>query len=109
MNPHTELVNSLLLALGSRPDLGKFWKQNTGAIQSESGAYIRYGLPGSADITGILSTGCRVEIECKTGGGVQSKQQKNFEAMILRYGGIYLVARGIKETLTELEARCGRS
>ena len=105
MNPHTALVNSLLLALGSRPDLGKFWKQNTGAFRTEQGAYIRYGLVGAADISGVLVGGTRCEIECKTGTGKQSEAQKNFQAMIQEYNGVYIVARDIQNVILELERR----
>ncbi len=107
-NPHSLLVNSLLLALAPRADLGKFWKQATGAIQNIDGAYIRYGLVGSADISGILRTGQRCEIEAKTGAGVQSKEQKNFQAMIAEYNGVYIVARDIPSVLTTLEGICRR-
>ncbi len=104
---HTALCNALLLALGSRPDLGKFWKQATGSIETPSGAYIRYGLVGSADMSGILCTGQRCELECKTGSAVQSKEQKNFEAMITEYHGVYILCRDIQVVLTTLEGVCG--
>ncbi len=104
VNPHSELVHKLLMALGDRPDLGKFWKQATGAVELPSGAWLHYGLLGSADVSGILGCGCRAELEVKTGSGVQSKEQKNFERMITDYHGLYLIARDTKDTLAAIEA-----
>lgn len=103
-NAHTELVNNLLIALGSRPDLGKFWKRNTGAFKTDEGHYIKYGLTGAADIEGLLVSGRHIEIECKTGTGRLSSAQQNFKAMILKYGGVFIEARGIREVLSEIEA-----
>ena len=110
LNPHSTLVNNLLVALGARPDLGKFWKRNTGAFQTDQGHYIKYGLVGAADIEGLLVTGRHVEIECKTGAGKQSEAQCNFEAMILRFHGVYILARSVQPVITYLEqAACRQS
>lgn len=55
---------------------------------------IRFGLPGSADLTGVINpTGQRLEIEVKTPTGRQSKTQKNYQEMIESMGGIYILAR----------------
>ena len=59
----------------------------------------KYGLVGSADIMGILLGGKIICFECKTGNSVQSKEQKNFEAMIKRFGGLYLVVRAPQEAV----------
>lgn len=57
---------------------------------------IVYGKVGQADITGIL-LGKRLEIEIKTGKSKQSKDQVNFQKMIEKNGGIYLLITDQKE------------
>jgi hypothetical protein len=63
---------------------------------------MKFGLVGAADITGILPSGVRLEIEVKSGNAKQSQEQKNFETMIQRHGGIYFVARSLDDVLRVL-------
>lgn len=109
VNVHSNLVNLLLIELGSRPDLGRYWKNNTGVAQADD-RFIRYGLPGSPDIIGLTHKGLWVGIECKTGSGRQSQIQKNFQAMIEQNNGVYILARDINEVLHKIEAlNCANS
>lgn len=94
---HEILVRELLVAL-SRTGVCRVWQQPTG-MAFRNDVAIRYGVIGSADISGILRGGRRLEIEVKTGKGVQSQVQKNFEKMILEFGGVYIVARDITKTI----------
>ncbi len=106
-NPHTELVKNLVVTLGQKPELGKYWQSNTGVGRAlDADRVIRFGLVGAADVTGLLPSGIRVELECKTGKGVQDAAQKSFQFMIERHGGIYLVVRSIPETIAYLEHKC---
>lgn len=99
------IQHSILQAWGAHPGL-RIWRQNTGvgwfcngkpARQKDPGAYpVAFGIPGQGDLSGLVN-GRRLEIECKTARGVQSDAQKAFEAMILRFGGIYLVARSLAD------------
>ena len=86
------LVQQILVEFGSRPDL-RIWRSNSGAAVSRTGAMVRFGVPGQADISGIQVGGRRIEIECKTPTGQQSEAQKNWQRMIERFGGIYILAR----------------
>lgn len=54
---------------------------------------IRFGLPGSSDVIGLMPGGRMICVEIKTGKAVQKKEQKNFEEMIRSLGGIYIVVR----------------
>ena len=56
-----------------------------------------FGYPGSADITGILPDGRRLEVECKSATGRQSEKQKKFEEKIRTNGGIYILARSVED------------
>lgn len=95
MKPEASVINEIFRALGTRPWL-RIWRQNTGGAVL-NGRFVRFGLPGQADITGILPGGRRLEIECKTRRGRQSKNQKNFQRMIEKFGGIYILARSAAE------------
>jgi hypothetical protein len=91
---HNELVNKTLTYLSSN-NLGKYWSNPTGAVRTSNGHFQRYGLVGSSDIIGISNKGIFTAIEIKTGTtSVQSKHQKNFQKMIDKQCGIYLLIRG---------------
>ena len=96
------VLHDILLAIGNRPDL-RVWRNNTGQIPTPDGRVIRFGLPGSADILGIMKpTGRFLAIECKTDVGHQSDKQKHFQAMIETHGGLYILARSVTDVLSRL-------
>lgn len=99
---HDRLVDEIIKAL-SATRLGKFWSQPTGAAYRNN-VLVRYGVIGSADISGIMVGGKRIEIEVKTGKAVQSDGQKNFESMIKMMGGIYFVARSVSEAVESVKS-----
>lgn len=78
------------------------WKQTTG-VAKQGDRYIRFGLKGSADITGILKDGRRIEIECKSGAARQSKDQQSYQKMIEKFGGVYLVVRSVEDANNQLQ------
>jgi hypothetical protein len=73
------------------------WRNNTGAYRTPSGAFVRYGQVGSSDILGILPGGRFLAVECKTATGRQRKAQEVFEAMVIRNGGVYILARSTSD------------
>ena len=97
-----ELVQSILIEFGARSDL-RMWRSNTGAAMwrksnGSSGGMVRFGMPGQADISGIMRPGGRrIEIECKTKNGRQSKEQQAWQRMIEWAGGLYVIARSIED------------
>lgn len=99
---HEKLLKKLLLAL-SATGVCRVWRQETGAAY-RGDKLIRYGKVGSADISGIMQNGRRLEIEVKTGKAQQSPGQKMFGEMINQMGGLYLVARDVETTLTTVIA-----
>ena len=98
---HGILVNDILREFGSRPDI-RLWKQATGAARTKTGAVLKFGIKGQADISGITDTGQRIEIECKTGKGRLSKEQKRWRAMIEKFGGVYVLARSVEDVEREI-------
>lgn len=97
MTRETDLMQSILLTFGSRSDC-RLWRVNVGAFKDSGGRLVRYGIPGMADISGILApSGRRIEIECKAANGRQTEQQKRWQQMIEKHGGLYVLARSISD------------
>ena len=96
INPHTKLVEDILLCL-SRSNHIRVWKNNTGVAKVNGGGVVRYGLTGSSDIIGICGGGKFLAIEVKTGNAKQSKEQCYFQVTVERLGGIYILARSLRD------------
>lgn len=96
---HTALINEILLTF-SRGQI-RLWPNQTGvAISPDGKRPIRYGLPGSADILGLAGPSGRfIAIEVKTPTDDLSDKQLAFKAMVLKLGGIYVLARSVKDVL----------
>lgn len=75
----------------------------TGAVKI-NGRFIHFGVKGAADLSGIIKCGgIRLEIEVKSGGAVQTAEQKNYEKMIKDFGGIYILARDRDDAVNKLQ------
>jgi len=93
----SQILAAILREFGSRTDI-RLWRQNTGAARDpHTGQVIRFGVPGQADLSGILQGGQRLEIEVKTKTGRQSKEQKRWQRMIEKFGGVYVLARSVED------------
>lgn len=87
----------ILEAYGALPWI-RVWRSNSGVAYSvDCGRAIRFGLKGQADISGIMTGGVRVEIECKSRRGRQTEEQRAFEKMIRAMGGVYILARSLDD------------
>jgi hypothetical protein len=96
-----ETMNAILREFGTRPSL-RLWRQNTGAARIGK-RLIRFGVPGQADLTGILGNGKRIEIEVKSPTGRQTPEQIAFGRIIERFRGVYIVARSTDDVRRRLE------
>jgi hypothetical protein len=116
---HSKLVNQVLIELGKRYfDTARAWKNHTGQAFTpgsvtdalncvvNGGTFleardllvpIRFGVPGQADISGLIKGGRRLEIEIKTGSGKLHEGQKNFRDMILDLGGLHIECRSLSD------------
>lgn len=93
MARESDLVQSILVRFGSRPTL-RLWRANVLVARDQSGRVVKAGIKGQADISGILApSGRRIEIECKTQTGRQTDEQRAWQWMIERMGGLYVLAR----------------
>jgi hypothetical protein len=89
----------ILKELGCREDC-RIWRRNVGAMKTANGRTVKFGTPGEADIQGILKGGTFIAIEVKTKKGRLSKKQINWGKMILKFGGIYTVARSVEDAVS---------
>lgn len=91
------MVREILARCGARPDC-RLWSNNTGVGRGLThDGIIRFGLVGSADILGIHEGGTFIAIEVKTGAARQTKEQRSFEGMIRKFGGLYIVVHSVDE------------
>ena len=77
------------------------WRANTGVARIDK-RVVRFGIPGQADLTGILPDGRRLEVEVKSPTGRQTRDQKNFQRMIEKFNGIYVLARSVEDVWNAL-------
>ncbi len=96
------IQNDILRAFGTLPAL-RLWRANVGAARIGTRT-IRFGIPGQADLTGILPDGRRLEIEVKSPTGRQTPQQRSFQTMIERFNGVYILATSVEEVGRRLAA-----
>lgn len=98
--PEREIQNAILRAFATRPDL-RLWRANVGVARAGR-RLVRFGVPGQADLTGILPGGLRLEIEVKSAGGRQSPEQRDYQRLIERFGGVYVLARCVDDVARAL-------
>lgn len=76
------------------------WRNNSGGFRPKSGGFVRFGLgkKGSADIICCIKPGGRmVGIECKQEGEYPTAEQKEWGEELEKFGGLYIVARSVKD------------
>lgn len=93
--PAEAVLQKLVIGRLNRIDGVFVWRQNTGAFKVHD-RFIRFGIPGQADVTGIVR-GKRLEIECKSQKGKQSPEQRLFEKRITEHGGFYYIVQQLED------------
>lgn len=74
-----------------------FWRNNTGALKTEYGGFVRFGTVGSPDIF-VVRGGEIIGLEIKAPkGGKQSDAQKAFEEGFTRAGGRYYLVTSVDQ------------
>lgn len=96
-----EIQNAILREFGTRRGL-RIWRANCG-VAWIGNRVVRFGVPGQADLTGILPDGRRLEIEAKSPDGRQTEDQRNYHRMIERFGGVYVLARSAEDVTRALK------
>lgn len=94
-NPNS-LVNAVLQYLSLRGILA--WRNNTGSARMPSGRWVAFGVKGMPDVLGCLAPhGRTLAIECKTGTGRLSKDQKAVIDNLNAAGALAFVVRSIDD------------
>lgn len=98
-----EIQREILATFGARPDL-RLWRANTGKAMNPSGRMVQFGVPGQPDLMGLrLPHGQLIGIEVKSATGKQRPDQKAFQTMMERFGGLYILARSVDDVRKFLE------
>lgn len=98
----TPVMRDILVAVSALP-AALFYRNNVGLARTLDGRYIRFGVPGSADILGCYR-GRAVAIETKRPrGGRFEAHQQDFAAAWRRAGGVYVLAYSVSEAMAALE------
>lgn len=102
----TELVRACLDLLKHRGVHA--WRNNSGAAtlfgRGGDKQLVRFGLPGSSDILGILPpVGRFLAVECKRPGGKLTATQRAFLDGVQEAGGVGLLIDDVKELDRELD------
>lgn len=77
------------------------YRQNSGALKTERGGFIRFGTKGAPDIVAVIK-GQYIGIEIKKPKGVQSPGQKEFQKNLEKAGGQYWLIRSVEELLLKI-------
>src|SRR3990172_1638053 len=96
---HADLVSSVLCWLQIFRPTGYFYKTNTGGFAGEykgKKRFVRFGVPGLADITGTLD-GRTVYVECKIPPDKPTPEQLEFRRCAERAGALYVLAYSIED------------
>ncbi len=72
------------------------WRNNVGAM-AIGDRFQRFGMPGSADIIGLLPDGRFLAVECKQPGKKQNPAQVKFQKNIEANDGVYLLIHSLDE------------
>jgi len=96
MTEEGRIQNDIMRTFATHPKI-RLFRANVGRGRFGR-RVVQFGIPGQADLTGIVEpSGQRLEIEVKTPTGRLSKEQRAWGKMILRFNGIYIVARCVQD------------
>ena len=74
-------------------------KNNSGALKTERGSFLRFGKAGSPDFLIFLSEGKTIHLEVKNHRGRQTESQNQYQKQGESLGHQYYVARSLKELI----------
>jgi hypothetical protein len=97
------IQRDIQLRFGALPWL-RLWRMNVGMGKTLGGQMVRFGIPGMADLTGLVACGRRLEVEVKGPDGRQSADQRTWERVVTGLGGLYCLARSTDDLQAFLDA-----
>jgi len=104
---HSILVNKCLIEGSKEPGVILFKRTVMLALTLDGRRKITCGIPGEADIDGMLApNGRKFCAEVKTGNARSTKTQKRYRAVVESHGGYYCIVRSVEDLLAGIkEAR----
>lgn len=105
MSASESRLQSYILAQLNQLEGVFFYRSSTGAARTAT-RLIRFGVPGQADITGVVR-GRAVFVEVKTETGRQSELQRAFQERVEAAGGAYLLVKNCDDTVRAVQALLG--
>jgi hypothetical protein len=81
------------------------FRNNTGAIKTAGGGFVRFGSPGSADFLGICPGGRFLSVEVKRPGGRLSPAQNAWLDAVNIEGGVAICVDGVESLERQLRER----
>jgi len=73
-----------------------YWRNNSGALKTERGGFIRFGSVGSPDVF-VLKKGILYGLEIKSLKGKLSEGQIEFKKGMEKHGGKYFIIRSLDD------------
>lgn len=99
----SEIKRMILEYLNLRFPTGLFWNNRTTGIKKPNGQWIPASLPGVSDIIGCLPNGQFLAIEVKRLGNILTVWQTNFLKLVIKAGGIGLVAYSVDDVIKTMD------
>lgn len=93
-----QIEDSILQYLGIRKDCYAFKFKDQALFSNGRYRKSKWQINGIADIGCLLSGGRMLWLEVKKPKSYQTKTQKEFEANINKFNGLYYVVRSVEET-----------
>jgi hypothetical protein len=80
------------------------WRNNTGAMKTARGGFVRFGMKGSSDVIGCCPDGRFLAIENKSNGEPLSASQREFLQMVKARGGVAATVTSLDEVVELFKA-----
>lgn len=105
--PESDVLASVLEFLQLHPQVGKVWRQNTGAGRfvypdGSASRFLRFGFVGCPDIMGFMVDGRAIFCETKAPGGRKKPDQVAFIEAALAAGCVAFFASSVSEAVDAL-------
>jgi hypothetical protein len=86
-------------------NMGKlvYTKNNSGAVKTQRGGFVRFGKAGSPDFLIFLKDGKCLHLEVKNEKGRQADSQKDFQKKVEALGHRYIIVRSVDEVVKLLQ------
>lgn len=91
--PEAAALFEVLRALRNHPAVAWVHRQNSGAIKTPEGQFVRFGWPGCSDVIGQMRDGRLLAVEVKAPAGRLRPEQQQFLNLVNQAGGVAFVAR----------------